>query len=115
MISEAEVGRKATRRLRAGAGKYGQRLVRCLAAAIEYNRHRCISPQLHRRQRLRGSMGIYRVKSFATISVGSGGRITIPQDMREEMNMEDGDTLTVRLEESQLGERQMTIWKAEPE
>lgn len=60
-------------------------------------------------------MGIYRVKSFATISVGSGGRITIPQDMREEMNMEDGDTLTVRLEESQLGERQMTIWKAEPE
>jgi len=55
------------------------------------------------------------VKSFATISVGSGGRITIPQDMREEMNMEDGDTLTVRLEESQMGERQMTIWKAEPE
>jgi hypothetical protein len=92
-----------------------ERLVLRLAAAIVYSFHKCIPPQLYRRQRLRGSMGIYRVKSYATISVGSGGRITIPQDMREEMNMEDGDTLTIRLEESQMGERQMTIWKAEPE
>lgn len=57
-------------------------------------------------------MGIYRVKYHSEITVGSGGRITIPQEMRDDMNIDDGDTLTARLEESETGQRQLTIWKS---
>lgn len=60
-------------------------------------------------------MGIYRVKYHTAISVGSGGRITVPQEMREDMGVDDGDTLTARLEESETGKRQITLWKADRE
>jgi len=58
-------------------------------------------------------MGIYRVKYRTTIPVGSGGRITIPQDMREDLGIDDGDTLAARLEESETGRRQLTLWKSD--
>jgi len=58
-------------------------------------------------------MGIYRVKYHTTIPVGSGGRITIPQEMREDLNLDDGDSLAARLEESETGKRQITLWKTE--
>lgn len=58
-------------------------------------------------------MGIYRVRYHTEIPVGSGGRITIPQEMREELNLDDGDTLTARLEESESGKKQVTLWKTE--
>ena len=38
-------------------------------------------------------MGIYRVKYQTKIPVGSGGRITIPQEMREDLGLDDGDEL----------------------
>ncbi len=57
-------------------------------------------------------MGIYRVKYHSEITVGSGGRITIPQEMRDDLHIDDGDTLTARLEESETGQRQITIWKS---
>ncbi|MFQ5888570.1 MAG: AbrB/MazE/SpoVT family DNA-binding domain-containing protein [Gemmatimonadota bacterium] len=60
-------------------------------------------------------MGIYRVLYYSTVTVGSGGRITIPQEMREDLDLEDGDTLTARLEESETGQRQVTLWKQEQE
>ena len=60
-------------------------------------------------------MAIFRVMYYATISVGSGGRITIPQDMRDDLGIEDGDHLTVRLEEAEGGLRQITVWKSEGE
>lgn len=60
-------------------------------------------------------MGIYRVKYHTQIPVGSGGRITVPQEMREDLGLDDGDTLTARLEESETGQRQITLWKAEEE
>jgi len=60
-------------------------------------------------------MAIFRVVSYSTITVGSGGRITIPQDMREDLRIDDGDTLTVRLEEAEGGKRQITVWKREGE
>ena len=58
-------------------------------------------------------MGIYRVKYHTKIPVGSGGRITIPQEMREDLDLDDGDELAARLEESETGKRQITLWKAE--
>ncbi|MFQ5679504.1 MAG: AbrB/MazE/SpoVT family DNA-binding domain-containing protein [Gemmatimonadota bacterium] len=58
-------------------------------------------------------MGIFRVMYYATITVGSGGRITIPQEMRDDLSMEDGATLTARLEESETGQRQITLWKSD--
>jgi len=56
-------------------------------------------------------MAIYRVMNYSTVTVGSGGRITIPQDMRDELGLQDGDTLTARLEASDSGQKQLTIWK----
>jgi bifunctional DNA-binding transcriptional regulator/antitoxin component of YhaV-PrlF toxin-antitoxin module len=58
-------------------------------------------------------MGIYRVKYHTKIPVGSGGRITIPQEMRDDLDLDDGDTLAARLEESENGKRQITLWKTE--
>ena len=58
-------------------------------------------------------MAIFRVLYHSTITVGSGGRITIPQEMRDDLNLDDGDTLTARLEESETGQRQITLWKTE--
>lgn len=58
-------------------------------------------------------MGIYRVKYHTKIPVGSGGRITIPQEMREDLDLDDGDELAARLEESETGKRQITLWKTE--
>ena len=60
-------------------------------------------------------MAIFRVMYYSTISVGSGGRITIPQDMRDDLGIDDGDSLTVRLEEAAGGERQLTLWKSDGE
>jgi len=31
--------------------------------------------------------------------------------MRDDLNLEDGDTLTARVEGSETGQRQLTIWK----
>ena len=57
-------------------------------------------------------MAIYRVMYYSTITVGSGGRITIPQDMRDDLKVDDGATLTARLEESETGQRQVTLWRS---
>lgn len=57
-------------------------------------------------------MGIYHVLYNADITVGSGGRITIPQEIRDDMRIDDGDTLKSRLEESETGRRQLIIWKS---
>ncbi len=58
-------------------------------------------------------MAIFRVMYYSTITVGSGGRITIPQEMRDDLRIDDGDTLTVRLEEADGDHRQITVWKAD--
>ena len=58
-------------------------------------------------------MAIYRTLYYGDVTVGVGGRITIPQDMRDDLRLEEGDSLTVRVEENPKGVRQMVIWRAE--
>ncbi|MGD2069203.1 MAG: AbrB/MazE/SpoVT family DNA-binding domain-containing protein [Gemmatimonadota bacterium] len=58
-------------------------------------------------------MAIYRTLYYDDVSVGVGGRITIPQDMRDDLRIDEGDTLTVRVEENPNGSRQIVLWRAE--
>jgi len=58
-------------------------------------------------------MAIYRTLYYGDVSVGVGGRITIPQDMRDDLGIDEGDSLTVRVEENPDGGRQMVMWRAE--
>ncbi len=58
-------------------------------------------------------MAIYRTLYYGDVSVGVGGRITIPQDMRDTLGIDEGDTLTVRVEENPDGGRQIVMWRAE--
>jgi AbrB family looped-hinge helix DNA binding protein len=58
-------------------------------------------------------MAIYRTLYYRDVAVGVGGRITIPQDMRDDLRIEEGDALTVRVEENSRGVRQMVVWRAE--
>ena len=60
-------------------------------------------------------MAIYRTLYYTDVTVGVGGRVTIPQDMREDLGIEEGESLTVRMEENPRGGRQMGVWRAEPE
>mgnify|MGYP006277866579 FL=1 len=58
-------------------------------------------------------MAIYRTLYYGDVSVGVGGRITIPQDMRDDLRISEGDVLTVRVEEAPNNTRQMVLWRAE--
>lgn len=60
-------------------------------------------------------MAIYRTLYYGDVTVGVGGRITIPQDMRDDVGIEEGDSLTVRVEENPNGIRQMVLWRAQVE
>lgn len=58
-------------------------------------------------------MAIYRTLYYGDVVVGVGGRITLPQEMREDLGIDQGDILTVRVEETNTGARQMVLWRAE--
>jgi bifunctional DNA-binding transcriptional regulator/antitoxin component of YhaV-PrlF toxin-antitoxin module len=58
-------------------------------------------------------MAIYRTLSYADVTMRVGGRITIPQTLRDSLGLNVGDTLTVRVEETSDGRRQMVIWCTE--
>ena len=58
-------------------------------------------------------MAIYRTLYYGDVMLGVGGRITIPQDMRDDLRIDAKDVLTVRVEENPSGVRQMVIWRAE--
>ena len=58
-------------------------------------------------------MAIFRTLYYTDVKVGVGGRVTVPLDMREDLGIEEGDSLTVRVEENPRGGRQMVLWRAE--
>ncbi len=58
-------------------------------------------------------MAIFRTLYYGDVTVGVGGRITIPQDMRDDLRIDEKDTLTVRVEENPNGSRQIVMWRAE--
>ena len=60
-------------------------------------------------------MAIYRTIFYGDVTVGTGGRMTIPLSMRERCGIQEGDTLTVRVEENPNGVRQLVMWRTEPE
>lgn len=57
-------------------------------------------------------MALYRTLYYGDMTVGVGGRVTIPQEIRDDLGLDDGDLITVRVEESPDGTRQMVIWRA---
>lgn len=60
-------------------------------------------------------MAIYRTRYYGEVTVGVGFRVTIPTDMRHDLGIDEGDILTVRVEESSSGTRQMVVWRSEQE
>ncbi|MDE2763307.1 MAG: AbrB/MazE/SpoVT family DNA-binding domain-containing protein [Gemmatimonadota bacterium] len=60
-------------------------------------------------------MAIYRTLFYGDVTVGTGGRMTIPLTMRESCGIREGDTLTVRVEENPGGIRQLVMWRANPD
>jgi AbrB family looped-hinge helix DNA binding protein len=59
-------------------------------------------------------MAIFRTLYYGDVTVGVGGRITIPQEIRDDLGIDEGDVLTVRVEEAPNSTRQMVMWRAEP-
>ena len=59
-------------------------------------------------------MAIYRTLYYGEVTVGVGGRITIPLEIREDLRLEESDVLTVRVEEAPNNTRQMVMRRAEP-
>ena len=60
-------------------------------------------------------MAIYRTLYYGDVTVGTGGRLTIPLDIRSDCGIRKGDTLTVRVEETPRGTRQLVMWRNDPE
>jgi len=58
-------------------------------------------------------VAIYRTLYYGDVKVGVGGRVTIPQEMRDDLRLDERDMLTVRIEENPNGTRQMVLWRAE--
>jgi AbrB family looped-hinge helix DNA binding protein len=60
-------------------------------------------------------MAIFRTLYYGDVTIGVGGRITIPQEIRDDLRIEEGDVLTVRVEEAPNHTRQMVVWRADPQ
>lgn len=58
-------------------------------------------------------MAIYRTLYYTDVTIGVGGRITIPQGLRDDLRVAAKDTLSVRVEETSDGRRQIVLWRAD--
>ena len=55
-------------------------------------------------------MAIYRTLYYGDVTVGVGGRITIPQDTREDLGIEEGDMVWVGLVVLGWGWGVLVLW-----
>ncbi len=60
-------------------------------------------------------MAIFRTLYYGDVTIGVGGRITIPQEIRDDLRIQEGEVLTVRVEEAANNTRQMVVWRADPQ
>ena len=60
-------------------------------------------------------VAIYRTLFYGDVSVGTGGRMTVPLSIRESCGIQAGDRLTVRVEENPQGVRQLVMWRSTPD
>ena len=60
-------------------------------------------------------MAIFRTLYYGDVTIGVGGRITIPQEIRDDLRIQEGDGLTGRVEEAPNNTRQMVVWRADPQ
>lgn len=87
-------------------------------AYVENVDYICVSSSGHciflscQRTRRDHQMALYRTLYYGDMTVGVGGRVTIPQEIRDDLGIGDGDLMTVRVEESPDGTRQMVMWRA---
>ena len=58
-------------------------------------------------------MAIYRTLYYTDVTIGVGGRITIPQGLRDDLRVAAKDSLSVRGEETSDGRRQIVLWRAD--
>ncbi len=58
-------------------------------------------------------MAIYGSLRHADVTVGTGGRLTIPHSMRQECGIQDGDKLTVRMDQGPRGVRRLVLLRKE--
>ena len=58
-------------------------------------------------------MAIYRTLYYTDVTIGVGGRITIPQGLRDDLRVAPKDILSVRVEETSDGRRQIVLWRAD--
>ena len=58
-------------------------------------------------------MAIYRTLYYTDVPIGVGGRITIPQGLRDDLGVAAKDLLSIRVEERSDGRRQIVLWRAD--
>ena len=58
-------------------------------------------------------MAIYRTLYYTDVTIGVGGRITIPQGLRDDLRVAAKDSRSVRVEETSDGRRQIVLWRAD--
>ena len=58
-------------------------------------------------------MAIYRTLYYTDVTIGVGGRITIPQGLRDDLGVTPKGLLSIRVEERSDGRRQIVLWRAD--
>ncbi len=60
-------------------------------------------------------MAIYKVLYSMEAPVTSGGRLTIPKQVRDDCKLKDGDRVYIRVEQTSRGDHNIVLWRAPQE